>query len=87
MTNEDWRPIINKCDPLYLIEAGAPRDEYDDYIPEIATKATSCLSIEELALLIREVFFKVFGDSVHDEHDRYRAAAEEAWLLLHVNEK
>lgn len=81
---ESWRKIINKCDPVYFIDAGAPEDEYDYETSEISKVALSCNSIEELASLIRQKFVFVYKEMVRSENERFALAAEELWALLHA---
>jgi hypothetical protein len=82
MNQEDWRKLINKCDPAGLIALGAPRGEYDMEIAEVIEAAQSCQSIDDLARVIHQLFIDTFGVLTHDDFEKYRTAAEEAWLLL-----
>ena len=34
---QDVREMINEADPWYLIEGGAPTDEYEDYVDNIVS--------------------------------------------------
>lgn len=79
---ENWRKIINKCDPAGLLAIGAPRGEYDMEICEMIEAAQSCQSIDDLARAIHQIFIDTFGDMTHDDNEKYRVAAAEAWLLL-----
>jgi hypothetical protein len=79
---ENWRKIINRCDPAGLIAMGAPRGEYDMEIAEVIEAAQSCKSIDDLASAIHQIFFDTFGDITHDDFEKYRRSAEEAWTLL-----
>lgn len=84
LIRESWGNIINKCDPVYFIDGGAPLDEYDFVSVEIAKAAQSCNSIEELASLIRQKFVFVYQEMVRSENERFALAAEELWALLHA---
>lgn len=83
LIRESWRSIVNKCDPIYLIDGGAPEDEYDFVSIEIAKVALSCTSIEELASLIREKFVFAYDEMVRSENERFALASKELWELLH----
>ncbi|GGA18052.1 hypothetical protein GCM10008018_72610 [Paenibacillus marchantiophytorum] len=48
--------VINSWDPVGLLAGGAPDNEYDIEIREIAQKSLSCNSEVDLATLIWEVF-------------------------------
>lgn len=85
-SREKWRNLINKCDPARLIAIGAPRGEYDHEVDEFIEAAPSCQSIDDLARAMHQIFIDTFGDLTHDDFEKYRIAAEEAWLLLNEND-
>ncbi len=65
---------------------GAPANEYDYQIRELIDHAGSCQSIADLALLIYKEFELSFMELTHEEHDKYRQAATEIWILTHPGE-
>jgi hypothetical protein len=48
--------VINNWDPVGLLAGGAPQDEYNIEINEIAQKSIACTNEMELAKLIYNVF-------------------------------
>lgn len=80
MSLEEWVEIINRCDPVFLIAGGAPADEYHSEIQEIIDKSIECRSVEELAEVIREVFFAI--PLKHVSNDEYLSTANEIWQRL-----
>jgi len=85
MKIRDWIEIIERCDPLCLAEDQEKWFKHGDEISSIAEAAVFCQSAEEISKLIFAVFFEKFGNSAHKEVERYRTAAEEAWMLLNKN--
>jgi capsular polysaccharide biosynthesis protein len=75
-----------KCDPVYLLEAGAPRDEYELEILEIVASAQNCSSVEEIANLIQEVFSTHFPDMAQIDRQEYLTAAKKIWSRLHAKQ-
>ena len=61
------RTIINHHDPMNLIAAGCPEDEYDPELPAILQSLDQATDIEDLSARIEHVFISMFGgpDSVH----------------------
>ncbi|MFF2483474.1 hypothetical protein [Paenibacillus sp. NPDC058071] len=53
--------IINDWDPVGLLAGGAPEDEYNIEVREIAEESSSCKSETELAVLIYRVFNDKMG--------------------------
>ncbi len=86
MNIQNLREIINKCDPAGLISMGAPADEYDFQIKTLIDHAGSCQSVAELAHLIYREFELSFMELTHEEHEKYKQAAAELWILTHPGE-
>jgi len=55
------RSVINKWDPYGLIASGAPKDEFDIEIMDIAVKVQAIHTEKDAILVISEVFSKWFN--------------------------
>ena len=84
MNISDWRRIMNECDPANLAVEGTPAKDYDRVSKLIAEKAESCQSDEELSQLIHRICLQSIGDSVHNEREKYRKAADQIWLFVRL---
>ena|SRR5919106_1456555 len=74
---------IDRADPIHLLEIGAPEDEYEPEIREIASRVGECMNPEEIQLLLHEVFTKWFDERIAGPKELYRAPAEVIWNGLH----
>ncbi len=77
----DLREILNKEDPIGLIEIGAPDDEYDSEISTILPKLKPCISVEELQAMIHAEFVKWFDENIAGPLERYRRIAKQVKAL------
>ena len=77
------RRIVNRVDPMKLIEFGCPFDEYDSEVEEILKLLPSAVSVKELTEIINEIFVKSFSISLKDEGGRkyktFKKIAEIIW--------
>lgn len=65
MKNSDYlKKIINAWDPMGLLFAGTPRDEYRYEIRSIEERLKDSLSVAELADIIRQTFVKAFDQQM-----------------------
>jgi hypothetical protein len=55
---------IDQADPIHLLEIGAPDDAYEPEIREIASRIGRCTTLEEIELLLHEVFVKWFDEQI-----------------------
>lgn len=55
------RKVINKHDPLGLLEMGAPEDEYSPEINSISKRLTTQMSKQEIEKVVFEEFDYWFG--------------------------
>jgi len=74
------REAINRWDPETLLETGAPPDEYEHEIRDVAGALAHCRSEEEIAQQIRDVFSVSFNRSFPIEH--CRLVAQQIWSRL-----
>ncbi len=84
MNRSDWRRIMNECDPGNLGVKDSPAKDYDRVSELIAEKAEMCQSCDELTEFIHGICLKSIGDSVHNEQEKYRKAAEQIWLFVRL---
>lgn len=56
------KKIIDKWDPIGLLELGCPDDEYDSEIREVVSLSLHAKSVDDLAIGIRQVFIKWFDE-------------------------
>lgn len=81
------KEAIDKCDPIGLLNTGAPEDEYDSEIEEIAKKVVDCRNVEEIQNLIYETFVKWFDQNIAGEMEKYKEPAENiAKYILRIRE-
>jgi hypothetical protein len=58
---ETVRSIIDRHDPLRLLEMGAPPDEYDSLARAIVARQSRCVSAESCLEVVSDVFSEAFG--------------------------
>jgi hypothetical protein len=74
----ELREMINRHDPLRLLENGAPDDEYDPQAKTIIVQLNTPLTKEGINDLVYREFLRWFGDhSVTGSREAYRALAAE----------
>lgn len=77
------RAIINRADPVGLLQIGAPSDEYDPELSSILVQLDSNMSLNATQELLYREFLYWFGDtSTIGPPENYLAPAQEiqAWL-------
>lgn len=67
MSNSKIKEIINAWDPISLIHSGAPNDEYEYEINQIAKSINEKITIENLAENIYKVFSNSFGNDIFNK--------------------
>jgi len=80
--------ILAHHDPVGLIRAGAPPDEYSPEVPAIVAWLQQAQepTVDQTAEAIRQVFTEMFGASVvGTETQQYRAAAQELLEIWNKN--
>ena len=58
---ETVKALIDKADFMGLLEMGAPSDEYDIESKMITSKITEQSNANDIASIIAEVFYEMFG--------------------------
>ncbi len=70
------KEIIDSADPINLLSIGAPDDEYDGEIQEIASGISKCNSKEEIKEVVYNVFKRNFGEEIAGNISLYSEIAE-----------
>jgi hypothetical protein len=73
---------IDQADPMHLLAIGAPEDEYESEIREIASRLGACTTREEVQTLVHQVFVTWFDACLAGSKEQYRAPATAIWAGL-----
>ena len=60
---EEVTQLVNKADPLRLLQQGAPSDEYDQEIAKILAHLYKCETVDELRKSVFAIFLESFGST------------------------
>ena len=74
--------LLNKHDPMKLIAVGAPEDEYDQELFDIARRLHDCSSADDMVGMVHAVFCSWF-DAVAGPREAYRSLGQDIWALWH----
>jgi len=77
----DILSIINDADPIGLIKAGSPHNEYMPQAKSILEKLTDQDSASSLQTEIHQLFTDWFDESLAGSADRYSEMAKRIWAL------
>ena len=72
----DIADTVNAADPMGLLALGAPCDEYEQEIQQIAAGLCKCQTVSDVQELIHRVFRENFGADADLEEPLYREMAE-----------
>ena len=64
MTKDIIKSVVDKADPMGLLELCCPADEYDSEIEMIFARIRKGMSADEIAKVIHAVFFEMFNESI-----------------------
>lgn len=64
MTKDIIKSVVDKADPIGLLGMCCPADEYDSEIGMIFSRIRKGMSEDEIANIIRAVFFEMFSESI-----------------------
>ena len=76
------KKVIDEWDPAWLLEDGAPEDEYDFESKEIADNIMNINNVELLKKYIYELFLKMFGDDTKTKAKNLYECEKIADLIL-----
>jgi len=77
---DDIRQLINKHDPIALMNMDCPEDEYDPETESIAPKLKKCTTKDEVHEMVHLEFVEWFDESA-GEKETYLLLAEDLWVL------
>jgi hypothetical protein len=68
--------VVNRADPIALLRAGAPSDEYHHEINEVACRLPEeCRTVAQTHVMVHRVFIKWFGVYIAGPRGAYRKLA------------
>ena len=73
---------LNGADPLGLLEAGAPSDEYGSEIGATLPRIVNAQRSEDVTNVLHEEFLRSFGEGTAGSRQAYEAPAREIWDAL-----
>lgn len=74
--------VVEKNDPLSLLNAGSPKDEYDEEVQRIVSGLMQCKDTAGIQKLIYGIFLESFGAEAAGNINRYLNVAKEISLAL-----
>jgi hypothetical protein len=78
---DELRRAFNRHDPIGLLSAGAPEDEYEAEVGAVLTRLPATASLEDVRRLVHEEFVRWFGEDVAGTETRYLALAGDVWAI------
>lgn len=78
---ESVRYIVNKHDPIKLLDVGCLIDEYDPEVKLILTKIKLTKSLDEIHDMVYNIFVDMFDKSIAGPKTKYRRLSEELYFL------
>ena len=73
---KEVKQLVNKADPLRLLQQGAPSDEYDQEIAKVLAHLHKCETVDELRRSVFAIFLESFGlTSAGSERDYQELAS------------
>lgn len=71
--------LIREADPIHLIEAGAPDDEYGPEVSTILAGLREARSVEDVQRIVHEVFVRWFGADIAGPVTDYSNLSTNIW--------
>lgn len=78
------RTVVNEYDPMHLIAAGMPTDEYGAEVVLIIEAISESGDAETLATRLRGVFEKMFGGPLNVQFRDWNEMADELWDVSRI---
>jgi hypothetical protein len=72
------RSVINEHDPVGLMEAGCPDDEYDAEVTTILARLPRASSVDDVKMILYQEFDRAFGPS-STRPSAYESASRDVW--------
>lgn len=82
---EEVAQLVNKADPLRLIQQGAPSDEYDQEIAKILAHLSKCETVDDLRRSVFAIFLESFGSTSAGSEADYQELASVLYQLRKPN--
>ena len=76
------REVLSVADPLHLIAAGAPDNEYDPEATTIVPRLSDASDVEDVQRIIHEEFARWFTPEIAGPVERYAPAASSVWRTM-----
>jgi hypothetical protein len=73
---------LNGADPIGLLEAGAPSDEYGSEIGAILPRIVNAQRSEDVTDVLHEEFLRWFGEGTAGLRQAYEVPARQIWDAL-----
>jgi hypothetical protein len=70
------KKIINKSDPIGLLDMGTPKDEYESEIRQIAAGLDKCNNENDVTELVYGIFVKMFDEEIAGDKGKYKQIAK-----------
>lgn len=74
--------IINKYDPIHLIDDGAPLDEYKPEAEMISKSLAKMKNLGEINTLVHKTFVNLFDKSLTGKREDYHSLSKDLHNLL-----
>jgi hypothetical protein len=71
--------VIADADPVGLLAAGAPADEYEPEVRALIPRLQHAADLESLERAVIELFTSAFGSQGSEDQQRYRVVSERLW--------
>ncbi len=75
------RKIINKYDPIRLLDMGCPEDEYDGEARRIARRLKNSQNSEQVLNLVHRIFIRMFDEKLAGSKENYQQLATDLYKL------
>ena len=71
--------IVARHDPIGLLAAGAPADEYEPEVGSLVPRLAEAATAAELLRIVHEELVRWFGDRLAGPAERHTALADDLW--------
>lgn len=75
------RELVNKYDPIHLIDMGCPEDEYDGEVKRIIKGFKKTSNPEQLRNLLHGIFVEMFDERLAGPKENYQLLAADLFKL------
>src|SRR5215510_15311929 len=71
--------LVEEADPVQLIAASAPTDEYGPEVASILSRLHETRSVEDVQRMVHEVFVRWFGPDIAGQESDYTVLSKSIW--------